>query len=173
MLLILSIEQDHATSNVIDWLIYNKTTFDRINYESLLGAEININNNGTEIILDNLKNYNLRNYNSYWYRRGNFSIPMKLIIETEKSECTETINKFNTDERKTVQDFIHNYLKNITNSINSYTDNSLNKLTVLDIAKGIGLSIPNTLITTKKTDVEKFIKQHKTLMYFIDTINDL
>lgn len=82
MLLILSIEQDHATSNVIDWLIYNKTTFDRINYESLLGAEININNNGTEIILNNSISYNY-----YWYKRWNLSIPMKLIIETEKSEC--------------------------------------------------------------------------------------
>jgi ATP-GRASP peptide maturase of grasp-with-spasm system len=164
MLLILSIAEDHATANVIDWLLYCNTAYDRINHLTLLGAEIKINNLNTSITLSNKQNYNLENYKTFWYRRGNFAIPTKLIENFKNSVCINALNKFNSDERNTVQGFIHNYLKTKTKNINEYNDIYLNKLSVLEKAKEFGLTIPDTIVTTKKTDVESFIKLHKNII---------
>jgi len=164
MLLILTIDGDNSTSNVIDWLLYNNTDFDRINYEELLGTEIQINSVDTKIILSNKKNYNLKNYRTYWYRRGNFQIPTKLIKGATNSECINTINTFNKDECNYVQNFIHSYLKEKTYSVNTYSDIFVNKLTLLDKAKEIGLKIPETLITTNKSNALEFIKKHESII---------
>ena len=164
MLLILSINEDHSTANVIDWLLYENISFDRINYEDLFGAEIEIDNCCTKIILKNKKEYDLGKYNYYWYRRGDFSIPSKNIKNIQNSECINVINQFNLDERHSVQSFIHNYLKENTIFINSFGDIYLNKVILLEKAKKNGLEIPPTLISNQKKDVLRFFKKYKSVI---------
>jgi len=164
MILILSTGEDLSTSHVVDWLNYLNLNFDRINNEDLVGVEIKINNLNTEIRLQNKKKYLFNNYSSYWYRRGNFSIPNQIIDDSAYLDFMKSINKFNFDERRTVQEFIHDNLKNKKNTINSFTDNDLNKLNFLNAAKEIGLKIPNTIITTYKQDVLEFAELNKKII---------
>lgn len=159
MILISSVEHDHSTNNVTEWLLSKGKKFDRINYEEMLFTSLKLNFSESNIQFLNQKKYNLDNYNSYWYRRGDFNLVNKQFI-LEDNILKETINKFNNDERKTTLDFIHHFLLE-KKSINSYIDTFTNKINVLNQAKKIGILIPDTIITNEKRDVIEFHKKHR------------
>ncbi len=162
MILILSIEKDLITSNVIDWLHYFNAEFIRINEEDLIKSEIRLNNNNLSIILKKDKELNLTNYNSYWYRRGNFTLETNRLNGNNKTIWE--INKHNSINIDSIKSYLHSHLNTIKKSINGYFDNDLNKLTELTVAKSIGIKIPDTIITTSKESALKFVTLHEKII---------
>jgi ATP-GRASP peptide maturase of grasp-with-spasm system len=162
MILILSLDNELSTSHVINWLHYYNKSFDRINENDRLTAEIEIKNSGKQVCVINEKYYLFENYNSYWYRRGDFHLNYKYI--NGNSEVIKNINQNYLENNFDIQNYIHHYLQANIKSINNFQNNNINKLHELDIAQKIGLNIPATLITSSKLSVLKFIDTHKDII---------
>jgi hypothetical protein len=74
MILIVSQKDDHSTSEIIQWLLYYKTRFVRVNRgDKLTLLKASISNNRWHIFTLLSKEYgeiNLRDISAVWYRRG-------------------------------------------------------------------------------------------------------
>lgn len=162
MILILSLDNELSTSHVINWLHFYNKPFDRINEHERLTAEIEINNSGKQVCVINKKQYHFQNYNSYWYRRGDFHLNYKLLIGD--SQAIKNINENYKENNFDIQNYIHSYLHAHVKSINNYNNNNINKLCELDIAQKVGFNIPATLVTSNKLSVLNFINTHKKII---------
>ncbi len=162
MILILTLENELSTSHVINWLNYYNKSFDRINETDLLTAEINIDNSGKSLKVINNQYYNLHNYKSYWYRRGDFNL--NTIHINGQNAVIKKINQNYEENNFDIQDYVHYYLQNNVRSINNYHNNNINKLCELDIAQKVGLNIPITLVTSSKVSVLDFFYTHKKII---------
>ncbi len=162
MTLILSVEKDLLTSNVIEWLIYYNIKFSRLNNENIINAEIEISNSNIRLAITKDKTINLKDYKSYWYRRGNFNLENTLL--RGNTNTIWQINQHKTINCDDVKAYIHTYLSTHINAVNSYQDNSINKLTELTLAREIGITIPYTLITTCKKSALIFINEHENII---------
>ena len=163
MILILTDQDEPTTDLVIDWLnflkkkyirisIENKITIQKVyqvsgNFEALFTVEVG---NKKEII-------DTKSIQSYWYRRSELYL---YRFELEKN--------FNLKrkEQKSIQkhlDFEHleqlRILYDILDRkhrINSYKDNRISKLDILQKAQSVGLLIPNTIICNDKETLKTF-----------------
>ena len=147
VILIVSNENDQSTVDVIEWLLHYGVVFHRINFstrvrivELSLGNEkfvfeyLGLDNNWIRVDCDDLK--------SYWYRRGNFSLIPTLDFNASP------LKNYLSKERESLVEFIHHFLRSYKFSINSFLDNKINKLIALDVAKKMGLDIPETCIVS-------------------------
>nr|WP_320117756.1 grasp-with-spasm system ATP-grasp peptide maturase [uncultured Marinifilum sp.] len=168
MILILSIHEDQSTNEVINWLSFYKLKFVRINEDTpILVSKIVISNEELSIKLNIDGNYfDLKKVTAFWYRRGEINLA-NIINKTKFNEITDNL----FFERKTVRDFIQNYLKNKSIRINSFDDININKLIVLQIAREVGLNIPNTFISEKKKLLEDFCYNKCITKPLSDTFN--
>ncbi|MFO0322316.1 MAG: hypothetical protein ACK504_07810 [Bacteroidota bacterium] len=159
MILILSTAYDHSTSSVIEWLIYLNKNFVRLNFENTIEIKYSSKNGHKEEITlyNNHVKFTLDDITSYWYRRGDFSISYKNL--TKVSQISKVINEFNYSEVNAIKNFLHIYLRKHKKKINDYNDIFLNKIYVLEQAKKIGLKVPTTIISSKKSDVVHFINE--------------
>ena len=177
MVLILSIDNELSTDHVINWLHFYAKPFDRINEDKRLTAEIEIDNGGKQVCVINEKHYCFQKYKSYWYRRGDFHLNIKHL--NGDSEVIKNINENNKLGNFDIQDYIHQYLHDNVKSINGFHNNNINKLSELDVAQKVGLTIPTTIVTSSKKSVLEFIdKQTKIIVKSIKnnlwfTINDV
>jgi ATP-GRASP peptide maturase of grasp-with-spasm system len=162
MILILSIDNELSTDHVIKLATFYNKTFDRINEDRRLTAEIKIDNEGKQLCVISEKYYDLQSYQSYWYRRGDFHLNIKHL--NGDSEIIKNINENNKECNFDIQDYIHHFLHGNIKSINGFHDNNINKLCELDIAQKVGLNIPHTLITSSKLSVQRFIDTHKEII---------
>jgi ATP-GRASP peptide maturase of grasp-with-spasm system len=154
MVVILSSEDDQSTNDVIDWLNFYGKDFIRINPSDTI-ADIQINTslgfrfsvNG--IIVD------IANVSSFWYRRGTIKIET-YQIQDDIFPFSNALNKHLKIENNPINEFILNSL-NQKNGLGDYYNTDANKFGVLLKAKDVGLSIPPTLVTTKKVELREFI----------------
>lgn len=142
MILILSNSNDETTHLIMQWLNYNKKQVIRINRDDLIDIVVNDSNIYFEVKKgeDKIK-FNLSEIKSYWYRRGNFTISAEEFIKNKGNRIFKYIEK----EHKIIKEFIHFKLKD-KKSINSFNDNEINKLIVLEKAKECGLNVPTIKI---------------------------
>ncbi len=180
--LILTNANDYSSSAVIKWLIYLNKTVTRINNgDTLQIKDLKINDHNVCFYL-NGKYHELKDYSSYWYRRGNFNIKGMPQYNSEDKFLQDKINQHLNRERKAIKNFIHALLDKKRN-INSELKVEVNKLEVLQIAKDIGLIIPethitsqkktlNTLLNTKKI-ITKSIQENPSFQYNDGTGNEL
>lgn len=143
MILILSEEQDTSTDDVINWLIYYKKAFIRINYEDLIEG-IYLDSNKIELFFEG-KSVNFDEITSFWHRKGNFVhylLPqIKKISRYKKNYLYQEWNS--------VKDYL--LFKLIEKkSINNLIFGNINKLIVLDTAQKVGLLVPDFYITDNK-----------------------
>ena len=161
MIFICSTNTDDSTSNVIDWLLYYKKKFIRLNDgKRIQKLSIYLSNSLTKISMDS---FNSNSINSYWYRRGSFEIATNFFTNL-KNPVKKKLNWFYYRESQGIQELVNYYLKTEVPSINSFEDNKLNKLIALFEAKQFGLKIPPTLITNNKTELTNFIGKHKQIV---------
>jgi ATP-GRASP peptide maturase of grasp-with-spasm system len=159
MILIISSDDDLTTNDVIDWLRHFDAEFIRISDESkvrILHSEINNDKSDSLIEMDG-KVVSLSEIKSCWYRRSWFSIS-KWGMQSSDNDLNQSINRQLFEENVYLEDFIENYLKN--RMLNFKDDNKLNKLSALKIAVEVGLKIPDSIVTTLKSDVQKFAEKH-------------
>jgi hypothetical protein len=83
-----------------------------------LTAEIEIKNSGKQVCVINEKYYLFENYNSYWYRRGDFHLNYKYI--NGNSEVIKNINQNYLENNFDIQNYIHHYLQANIKSINNF-----------------------------------------------------
>jgi len=170
MLVILTDEYDASTHGVIDWLLYYKKPFIRINEN----AVIQVNN----IVLSNEKidflltidipatktSFQLRSSDitGYWYRRGYFNLKMPPFKNKDKEmePVLEKMRNYNHSENGKIVDFFHHYFNHIR-SLGCYNDNlTINKMYNLLVAQKLKILIPESMAIREKKDIESFITKH-------------
>ncbi len=172
IVLILSVEEDQSTMNVIEWLVLMNQPFVLLHPDDLINFSFN---NKKYYIEVNNRKLNLDDIKSFWYRRG--FITLKKIQNTKKE-----LDWIVLDENKSILDFLYFLLENKLH-INKRSDNSINKLTTLIIAEKCGLLIPKSYYNSSEFGKEKkitktivgsasFIKDNKVYMMFTKTISN-
>ncbi len=157
MILIISDSTDGSTSDVIQWLILNKKPFVRINGEQALELnQVHINTDGIVLKTEG-KTVNFKDVESVWYRRGNINFVEEVILPDNTNKLERL---YLEKEIKTVKDYIH-YIIPKKRQLNNYDTTSINKLKALEMAKSAGLLIPETIVTSHKTELKAFINTHK------------
>src|SRR5690606_12696222 len=100
-----------------------------------------------EICSDQLK-INSDAISSYWYRRGKLSFDG---ITANSLYASVGLNQYISKELSTILTYVNDQLYKNHFGINQYKENEINKLTVLTLAKKVGLRIPETLVCTNKS----------------------
>jgi ATP-GRASP peptide maturase of grasp-with-spasm system len=163
MILIQSINEDLSTTEVIKWLVKYNAEFIRLNNNAEI-SEIKFINNSFEIILENKTRINLNDIDAYWYRRGDFTISPK-IPRLKDRKFGSNYRKHIFYENKALYDFLINHLKNKIFSIGDINlCQNVNKNINVQKAKELGLDIPESIITTDKSDVVEFHKKFKNII---------
>ncbi|REH56137.1 ATP-GRASP peptide maturase of grasp-with-spasm system [Tenacibaculum gallaicum] len=154
MILILSIEQDESTIDIIRWLYYLKEDFILLNNNEFIN-NVTVNINTSEVFITTKDvTVNFNEVTSVWYRRGNFMLYDCIEM---KDFIGDKITEFYNEEKKDLFEYLH-FLLSQKPSINNYNFKKVNKLIVLTIAKQLGLCIPKTTITNQKSVLEEELK---------------
>ena len=167
MILILTDRDEPTTDLVIDWLIYLKKKYIRISMENKISIQKIYPSSGffeaifTVELEDKTEIIDTSQITSYWYRRSELCLNR---AEFQKS------NNIKESEQKSIQkhlDFEHrehlSILYNILDKkhrINSFKDNSILKLDILQKAQSVGLLTPNTIICNDKETLKTFYSQN-------------
>lgn len=139
MIDIISEEGDRTTNNIIEWILsYNKIV-QRLNYEEFKDFTIFLSNIKYESKLKNV-----------FHRRA------KLNVIPGSNNFTKYFNFLKEEEDVCIKAF-EKINKESFNYIGGYMEEQQhNKLFDLHIAKKVGLTIPNTLVTNRKEDLLNF-----------------
>lgn len=143
MILISSDLYDYTTNDVIDWIVSFGEQFTRINKKD----KYKIHFNGTTLKLEFKDQVlNLENIKGYFYRRGK-------ICHIQNTDSVTYLYDIASEHCKIIDEYINYILENKV-SIGKHSNNNLNKLIVLQIAKSTGFKIPDSYIFTNKEDAE-------------------
>lgn len=151
MIIILVPVAEKCVNNVLDWLIASEVSFMRITPEVPPSIEICIENSEIEYKINDLLESNI---SCFWVRKGYMTYATNL-----DSEETNIIAKTLLDYLSTEFDILSDYLLRQLESkkhLGNYFDRTPNKLHYLKFATEVGLTIPNTLVTSKKTTLVNF-----------------
>ncbi len=157
MILILSTPRDFDTQEVIDWLIYKKAFFFRLNDEDLMDGSVEFKYNPKEKNLSyfkqNGKIYYINDFTIVWCRKFGFLKTYEDVLGTKND-----LIKYLYSEFKVLSAIILNLLEDrnwLFKRINMPT-----KLKVLEKAYDCGLNIPETLITSSKESLTVFFNKN-------------
>ncbi|TXD49763.1 grasp-with-spasm system ATP-grasp peptide maturase [Polaribacter sp. IC073] len=153
MILLISSKYDITTSTVIDWLNKYKVEYKNLNTEEFNSLNsFTLSNSNISVVIDKL---DFINVSCVWHRKGRLRhVPNQLnnlgnyssYLKKEEDALIKSIELYLKD---TVE-YVGSYLKEIENY----------KLFNLIKAKEVGLQIPETLITTSKTDLSNFLNKN-------------
>lgn len=156
MILIISSET-LTTCDVMDWLISKGASFLRVNERDRPLSDIRIRFSGevdrsVDIVAEG-KTIPLSSINAVFVRHGFLDVlprsPDKALRRWPDLERNDR------EQRHALLDFIH-FLFQQRPSLGHIGHQDANKLLTLNIAQELGIQVPGTLITTKKSDVIEF-----------------
>lgn len=163
-ILIISDSNDDTTDHVIDWLQWQShVDIVRINQQDIIQditLILNEKNCNTYVhIKNNLLDIGL--FDTIWYRRGAWSVvfPVK-----SSQEYFNQIVSFLGNEWSVVKKYLSELQTSVVLST-SEDENRNNKILNLKIAQTVGLSIPDTIVTTSKKELECFFKRIGSIIY--------
>jgi len=159
MILILTSADDQSTLEVIRWLNWYQIPWIKIDPTlPLTFIELVLDAESEEFILetDSGKRIDTRTITAYWYRRGQFNLNIQyaldgLIHETTRRQFESHIKS----EINLLVDSLHLCLSQ-KKRLNSIHTSNPNKHFMLSTAKKVGLAIPETLVTTRKSVFTNF-----------------
>lgn len=161
MIIINSIQCDITTYKVIDWLKCFDANYCLINENSNL--ELTEISNRHVAFLVNGKEIEINEKTTFWYRRGEITFDKSQFLNAVYVfENGEIIKRYLARENSKIREIINNYP--YTNSIGSYYNNDLNKISVLNDAIKIGINVPDYIVTSKKEILRKFHAQHSKII---------
>jgi ATP-GRASP peptide maturase of grasp-with-spasm system len=145
MILIITSEKDTSTNHIIDWLIFYGIDFKRINGEDRFTlSSFELSNDRFKCKLVNTRDDDILDLNkisAVWYRRGDIVILNK---GKQKSDFAGILS-FIRQEYQILHDYIMTYFEGLPR-LDSYFRRSVNKITVLSLARSVGLLIPTTYL---------------------------
>jgi ATP-GRASP peptide maturase of grasp-with-spasm system len=170
MILIISDKNDHSTNEVIDWIDNKQREFLRINREDELSInQLELINNKVEFeIKTSFGKFKLSNLKAYWYRRG--------YLNFNKKENNSYIEKLinNTNLSNSLFGYLNEETNSIRNSIyeqiyqlrgfGKFHENETNKFTNLVKATLVGINVPNSIISNKKSVLKSFLSKVNNLI---------
>ncbi|NLL28555.1 MAG: hypothetical protein GX259_07140 [Bacteroidales bacterium] len=150
MILIISNFFEITSTKVLKWLMYFNEDVVLLNeknnivgFEMVHGKDFKLKTAMGQII-------DMNNLKSVWYRRGSFSY--------EFNESNDIFSNFIKNEWIALDNYIMKFLYKRYNTSNP--DNlSVNKLLILDLAKSLGLQVPETIICDNGLFVHKKLKK--------------
>jgi len=144
---------DTSTDDVMSWINYLapnrkiRKLFDDTNIQCI---EVFLSNEHSFLNLNDCK---ISNDSPYWYRRGQYKLGSSYT--TESDFLVRGIAKENIDPIVSFVESFESY-----NGINKFSDNGIEKLNILQDCLGLGLQIPETLITNNIARVKEFLMKH-------------
>ncbi|MFC5048329.1 grasp-with-spasm system ATP-grasp peptide maturase [Aquimarina hainanensis] len=157
MILIISIEQDESTINIIKWLNHLGKKYIVFNNNDIID-HITVNVTTAEVFLNcSGATINFNEISSIWYRRGNFKIKKN---DWESNFVSDKIEVFVQKEQRELFEYLH-FLLDQKFSLNNYNGKKVNKLIVLTMAKHLGLNIPETIITNQKKELNEQLQKRE------------
>jgi len=161
MILINSTDEDPSTNTVVRWLLKFKVPFIRLNNKAEI-TNYEYKNDSFNIIA-NKKEINLSQVSAYWYRRGEFRIPIK--VPKVSFAFNTAYRDYINGEMASLKHFLADYLKEKVFSIgDSLSCINVNKHIVLNKAKHHGLNIPDYTITCKRKTLQCFYNVHLSIV---------
>lgn len=162
MILIVTENEDEITNNVIDWLIFFKKPYIRINSgDSIKIINVTISSKITifQFSIEPHKIvYNINQFKSIWFRKGNIKLDLKYSVNA--SGVYKKINSHLLLEAEYLKRFFIAQLESIPNKIGNYLS-KVNKLNNLILADQCGLLIPETKIICSGKLLNKPYVQNK------------
>jgi ATP-GRASP peptide maturase of grasp-with-spasm system len=149
MILLISNENDQTTNDVIDWLRYFNTRWERLNGEDLVDAEKH--SYLLPIGASSLKLEQLHpNIDCVWFRR----------FYPEYPKGVDRFDGYLDDELKVLKEYI------LSGEVRVFgnTTHRTNKLIALSTAEELGLKIPATAIVNNKKDFRKFLEKYPSVI---------
>ncbi|MBP5982706.1 MAG: grasp-with-spasm system ATP-grasp peptide maturase [Fluviicola sp.] len=163
MILILSSYMDASTNVVIDWLKALGHQYIRINAFDELSNNINslnITNENSDVIIESMGiTFNLKDIHVIWYRRSDMEHDSLIPVTTPFSSLKMEINHFLIEEFREFRSSFYSILRN-KYWLGHPKLSHVNKILQLEIAREVGLKIPETIITTKKQELYNFLTLH-------------
>jgi len=158
MIVIISETIDSTTNDVIDWLLISKNKLFRVNKFDIKINFLDFVSNEIQFKFKNNSVINSHQITSFWYRRGYIGLDNALGIKNKNLE--DLVYYDLIDEWGEIIRFFTNYIESNTTikSIGNYNVKD-KKLDQLYLAKKAGLNIPETLITTQKSNLISFYKK--------------
>ncbi len=159
MIVVISQEEDYSTSETLQWLIFFKTPFIRINRGDRISlSQVMLTTTGRPSYVLSTSRYgaiDLDSIKAVWYRRGevHFSLPNFSFISDESLK--QSIIRHLLDEKGVLEEYLQYLLSKIPH-IGTYEKRGINKLLALSEAKKLGIDIPNTMITAQKRHLDGF-----------------
>ncbi len=149
MILLISNENDQTTNDVIDWLRFFNTGWERLNGEDLIDGEkhsylLPIGENSLK--LEQLH----PNIDCVWFRR----------FYPDYYKEADRFDSYLNDELKVLKDYILSGKVRVLGN----TTHRTNKLIVLRTAEERGLKIPATAIVNNKKDFQKFLDKYPSVI---------
>ncbi len=151
MILILSERQDYATDIVISYIrkIPGAKVF-RLNIEDILSEYIYIDISSDGFLInDFLLKY--EDVTTVWYRRFGSS-ELRSYFDYINDKISHKVSLQLHRENETIKNYICYKLEH-SKWLNHYSSVKVNKLEVLDRARTIGLTIPDSVVTSKSKDM--------------------
>lgn len=152
MIIIVSYEQDHSTNDVIKYLRKKNIKYLRIGNENYI-TSININigkKTSVELFIDNHSVF-LKDITAFWYRKNDIKlfdqIEIDLIQEESLLNSPKLSEYLSITEKKSIRDYLIHELEK-KKHIGNINKGNGNKLISFSIANEVGLSIPETFISS-------------------------
>ncbi|WP_143304570.1 MvdC/MvdD family ATP grasp protein [Chitinophaga vietnamensis] len=160
MILIITNQYEPTTDYVIDWLIEKKADFYRINSEDMTQQtainDFSLSDDNT-IELAGKKLY-LPDIHVVWYRRW----------YDYRNTITRAVDKYHRqaiiesrEEATQVSYYLFKLLRHKKWLSDPFQNQSHNKLHTLKLAKQVGLTVPDTLVTNSKARLRAFYEKHQ------------
>ncbi len=159
MIYLISEQTDLVTDLVIEWLIDKKQSFQRYNAEGFEASSLELSN-------DHEAAAEFTDARKVWQRRGGLTVLPDQVLGHYPNRFSYV--DYLLKDAKVVNEYQEFQLKerlgdNYIGSLRKEVEN--NKLVNLSIAKEIGFTVPNTLVTNSKTELRKFYDKHRPLIF--------
>ena len=162
MIIILSRSDDGSTMYVAEWLTYLNKEYIIVNSDDYRALFSSYNSKENELLFTvNSKQINLLLAESVWNRRNGFSMKSIGINLSSKESVFLNVNddyyvSHRKEELRYLLDFVHyTFASKGIKQLGNFRFNDVNKMVVLDIARKVGLRIPNSFILSTKNELIK------------------
>ncbi len=160
--LVISQKDEQSTDKVLQYLLYNRVKFVRINEDDVV--------QNTSVVFDDKDGFRLSINNlsitddcisSVWYRRGKINFLKGLPYKLSNEEYHVYQHYYHNSYKKEVDDLLqYIYLKlKDKEHINMFYDNFISKMVQLKLATKNGLKIPRTIVSDSLKEVIEFFEK--------------